>query len=379
MLHHISLLLGSCWRSGKSGLLFVSRFILAAAITFSLTTELLAQGASQIAGSQSANPSNRSITIAFWNIQWFPGQRPAATTHAEQHQTEAVHQVMKRIDPDIIGMEEIRNFDKAGLAVQPLRGFKVDVCANFPPREGQNEAQETAIASRFSAISAWAEEWKPAGAATPPRGFAFAAYEVQPRQVLLVYCVHFKSNRGELAENIPIRQESAPIVVPCRSDGTNLPKNGADCVRHRRRFQYLARRSAIRIGVLTSGFTKERLLVGLAKCSGEIADDFAFRGGFPRGLLRPHLLPRSDAAPSASDRHQARLERSQTNRCCVRRCSRHIGPMGPIRPISPKISPDSEFLLDQEFVSGLDEQHERCRTSLRATSVFWQDRFRAHR
>ena len=108
----------------------------------------------------------------------------------------------------------------AALAVQPIKGMKVDVCANFPPREGQNEAQQVAIASRLQPISAWVEAWKPAGAATPPRGFAFAAYEVKPRQLLLVYCVHFKSNRpadsqGQpsktdgVAENIPIREESA--------------------------------------------------------------------------------------------------------------------------------------------------------------------------
>jgi endonuclease/exonuclease/phosphatase (EEP) superfamily protein YafD len=86
--------------------------------------------------------------------------------------------------------------------------MKVDVCANFPPREGQNEAQEIAIASRLQPVSAWVEEWKLAGPATPPRSFAFAAYQLKPRQVLLVYCVHFKSNRGEIAENIPIREEA---------------------------------------------------------------------------------------------------------------------------------------------------------------------------
>src|ERR1700719_3599089 len=156
------------------------------------------------AASQPAVASPRTITIAFWNIQWFPGQRPDATSNAERRQTAAVHKAMKQIDPDILGMEEVRNFDKAGLAVQPLSGFKVDVCANFPPREGQNEAQEVAIASRLQPLSAWVEEWKPAGPATPPRGFAFAAYELKPHQLLLVYCVHFKSNRGELAEDIAI-------------------------------------------------------------------------------------------------------------------------------------------------------------------------------
>jgi len=87
--------------------------------------------------------------------------------------------------------------------------MKVDLCANFPPREGQTDTQEVAIASRFQPLSAWVEEWKPAGLATPPRGFAFAAYEVKPHQLLLVYCVHFKSNRGEVNEDIAIREEAS--------------------------------------------------------------------------------------------------------------------------------------------------------------------------
>lgn len=105
-------------------------------------------------------------------------------------------------------MEEVRDFTQAGVAVQPLPGFKVDVCANFPPREGQTEAQEVAITSRLSPVSAWAEEWQANGAIVPPRGFAFAAYEIAPRQLLLVYGLHLKSNRGDRDENIALRQES---------------------------------------------------------------------------------------------------------------------------------------------------------------------------
>lgn len=110
-------------------------------------------------------------------------------------------------------MEEVRDFTQAGVAVQPLPGFKVDVCANFPPREGQKETQQVAIASRLDPLSAWAEGWKTAGAMTPPRGFAFAAYDVGPRQFLLVYGVHFKSNRGDIRENVPMRQESMRQLI----------------------------------------------------------------------------------------------------------------------------------------------------------------------
>jgi endonuclease/exonuclease/phosphatase family metal-dependent hydrolase len=84
----------------------------------------------------------------------------------------------------------------------------VDVVSNFAPREGQDVGQQVAIASRFQPLSAWVEMWKANGALLPPRGFAFAAYEVAPRHVLLVYAVHLKSNRGEVAEDIAIREES---------------------------------------------------------------------------------------------------------------------------------------------------------------------------
>jgi endonuclease/exonuclease/phosphatase family metal-dependent hydrolase len=149
-----------------------------------------------------------SISVTFWNIQWFPGRRPNASRAEEDRQVRAVHRDIAQLTPDVIGLEEVRDFEHAALAVQPLRNFKVDVCSNFPPREGQNEAQQIAIASRLPAMSAWAELWKRGAAITPPRGFAFAAYQLSPRQVLLVYAVHLKSNRGEVHEDIRIREES---------------------------------------------------------------------------------------------------------------------------------------------------------------------------
>jgi endonuclease/exonuclease/phosphatase family metal-dependent hydrolase len=115
---------------------------------------------------------------------------------------------MRRIHADVIGMEEVRDFDKATIAVSPLPGFKVDVVSDFPPREGQDVGQQVAIASRFPPLSAWVEMWKANGPLVPPRGFAFAAYEIAPRRILLVYAVHLKSNRGEITEDIAIREES---------------------------------------------------------------------------------------------------------------------------------------------------------------------------
>ena len=164
------------------------------------------------------SPGDKLIRAAFWNIKWFPGGRPNAYKGEQVRQTRTVHEDITKLDADIIGLEEVRDFDGASLAVQPLSGFKVDVCSNFPPREGQDVAQQVAIASRLQPMSAWAEEWKAGSAITPPRGFAFAAYQIAPRQMLLVYALHLKSNRGELVENIAIREESTRQLLAHMKD-----------------------------------------------------------------------------------------------------------------------------------------------------------------
>jgi len=155
-----------------------------------------------------AAPFPSQLTVTFWNIQWFPGRRPNASRGEENRQTRAVHADLALLNSDIVAVEEVRDYAHAALAVKPLPGFKVDVCSTFPPRENQNEAQQVAITSRLPPLSAWSELWKPSGAIVPPRGFAFAAYETAPRQLLLVYALHLKSNRGEIHEDMRIREES---------------------------------------------------------------------------------------------------------------------------------------------------------------------------
>jgi endonuclease/exonuclease/phosphatase (EEP) superfamily protein YafD len=172
-----------------------------------LASSLFGQPAPPAGPSPSAN-SSTTITATFWNIQWFPGRRPNASRAEEDRQIRSVHRDFAQLTPDLIGLEEVRDFAHASLAIQPLPGFKVDVCSNFPPREGQKEAQQVAIASRLQPLSAWAEAWEPGGAITPPRGFAFAAYQLSPKQILLVYALHLKSNRGEIHEDMRIREES---------------------------------------------------------------------------------------------------------------------------------------------------------------------------
>src|SRR5436309_379088 len=82
-----------------------------------------------------------TVTATFWNVQWFPGRRPNASRGEENRQIRAVHDDLSQLTSDIVALEEVRDYEHAALAVRALAGFKVDVCSNFPPREGQKEAQ----------------------------------------------------------------------------------------------------------------------------------------------------------------------------------------------------------------------------------------------
>ena len=181
-------------------------------IVFFVATLLVPRLAAQTSAPPVA-PSPSSITVTFWNVQWFPGRRPNASHGEENRQIRAVHADAGQLNADVVGLEEVRDWNYAALAVKPLSGFKVDVISNFPPREGQKEAQQVAITSRLQPLSAWSELWKPSGAIVPPRGFAFAVYEPAPRQLLLVYALHLKSNRGEIHEDMRIREESMQQLV----------------------------------------------------------------------------------------------------------------------------------------------------------------------
>jgi endonuclease/exonuclease/phosphatase family metal-dependent hydrolase len=88
--------------------------------------------------------------------------------------------------------------------------------------------QQTAVASRWPADSSWSESFKPAPA-TPPRGFSFAAIR-RGDTMVLVYSVHFKSNRGELQTDIAKREEAARQLIAHTAEMERLYSTDAKVV-----------------------------------------------------------------------------------------------------------------------------------------------------
>ena len=95
-----------------------------------------------------------------------------------------------------------------------LPNFQTLVVSRFREMgsSGPLSIQQLAIASNRPAEAAWSEPFKPSPS-TPPRGFSFAAIR-HGKTVLLIYSVHFKSNRGEAITNIATRGCRTPTASP---------------------------------------------------------------------------------------------------------------------------------------------------------------------
>lgn len=167
------------------------------------------------AGSPPARtPSARTLTLTFWNLEWFPGHHPKANDAARQRHVAAVVPVVERLDPDVLGLEEVADADAARLVTDHLKGFRVDVCSEYVRPNGESTRQQIALCSRLPLVAARWDSWRPgADGLQPRRGFAFAVYEPAPGELLLVYGLHLKSNLpdepGGAAVNVAMREESA--------------------------------------------------------------------------------------------------------------------------------------------------------------------------
>jgi endonuclease/exonuclease/phosphatase family metal-dependent hydrolase len=178
---------------------------------------LFALLATFVVGSALGNSTEPArIRITTWNLEWFPnGSAHDAMQEVQAQRIAAAADVLRPIDPDIILLQEVRDYDacaRLGEAIAPGT-YHVAICSAFKePFQSGPGKQQVAILSKYQAQAAWAEPWKSMNGVDPPRGFAFAWFKIVNNDIG-VYSIHLKSNlithgdrEAETAKNIQKRE-----------------------------------------------------------------------------------------------------------------------------------------------------------------------------
>jgi endonuclease/exonuclease/phosphatase family metal-dependent hydrolase len=145
------------------------------------------------AGSALAAP----IRVTTWNLEWFPNGTPKELPAEQQQQRiNTAAQVLRPLNPDIILLEEVKDYDACARLAEAIapHSYQVAVCSAFrePFKPGLGK-QQVAILAKVPAQAAWSETWKSMEGVDPPRGFAFAWFKIGGVDIG-VYALHLKSN-----------------------------------------------------------------------------------------------------------------------------------------------------------------------------------------
>ena len=162
----------------------------------------------------------KSLKAVTWNLEWFPGGRPNAYEGEKVNQMNGVKAKLQKLAPDIFLAQELTEKKAFARLVATVPGLKVNVFSKFVEPDGKTPSpQQCGIASNLKVNSAWFESFKVTETMpNPRRGFAFAALEHPEGGLIMLYCVHLKSNRGSETSNgekdvANIRVESAKQLI----------------------------------------------------------------------------------------------------------------------------------------------------------------------
>jgi endonuclease/exonuclease/phosphatase family metal-dependent hydrolase len=182
------------------------------------------------------SPEPTRVHITTWNLEWFPnGSAHDATPEVQAQRIAAAADVLRPINPDIILLQEVRDYDacaRLGEAIAPGM-YHVAICSAFKePFQSGLGKQQVAILSKYQAQAAWTERWKSMSGVDPPRGFAFAWFKIGSDDIG-VYSVHLKSNlithgdrEAETAKNIQKREIAITQLLAHVHDvvGATIPR-----------------------------------------------------------------------------------------------------------------------------------------------------------
>src|SRR5213596_3727969 len=88
----------------------------------------------------SADAEPAKLRLTTWNLEWFPnGSAKNATPEKQLQRIQAAADVLKKLNPDILLLQEVRDYDacvRLGEAIQP-GAYTVAICSAF--KEGKQQ------------------------------------------------------------------------------------------------------------------------------------------------------------------------------------------------------------------------------------------------
>lgn len=164
-----------------------------------------------------------TLRVMTWNLQWFPGGRPGATAEDKDRQIVQVREVIRKINPDVVLLQEVESANALEETLKPLGpDWKVAIVSRF--KQGNFlSGQQVAIAARMPAEAVWSESWEK-GWAGAPRGYASATFKVNGKRITF-YALHLKSNLGNPPENTSKREDAVEqLLAHIRTPDDRVPK-----------------------------------------------------------------------------------------------------------------------------------------------------------
>lgn len=157
-----------------------------------------------------------ALVVGTWNGNWFPSGRAEHRAHpdVEEATIAAVARMFARdlraVDPCgtndlVLCLNEIRGLrDATNLVARIGRTNLVVASVSGYRRRDRFDQQQDVIATTLPIIEAGWRKWMPVGKFTPPRGYAFAALQLDVSTTVAVYAVHLKSNYGTTTPQIAL-------------------------------------------------------------------------------------------------------------------------------------------------------------------------------
>jgi endonuclease/exonuclease/phosphatase family metal-dependent hydrolase len=147
------------------------------------------------------------LSIATWNIQWFPGGNNAPQKKIAQR-IQKVSAFLREQNPTILFACEIRDLSSLQKLGLP---YPFIACTDFTPISDSDPNLELALMSKIPWKEIWALDFSSLSSSPnkPPRGILGAEFILPSGKKLTVYGVHLKSNKDDDASHDRLQRQQA--------------------------------------------------------------------------------------------------------------------------------------------------------------------------